>query len=589
MAPSADAPRSPNRAVRERRRIAGLLVTAVTLLNVAILCWIAFVVGVDSVPLVVAGVLVAVTAPVIVGRELGGRLARVAMITWVGAALLASGLASSLAPEQVAPWSALAVGGVSGTAMFVFSGRIAHAVVATGGLTILVGSLSLGIPDSVVWAGCAVLPGVFVRLEGRVDGLAATEHRATIGALERRRRAADALHDVAATMGAATSIEEVVPSLLGTVSSALDAGLGALLRIRRSNGLLELESPLIVNGNRVDVPEEVAIRLDSAGVLATALRSPRPVVLDLTTVRASRLSILADLGVESALLGPLWLEGEVTGLLVIGDPREGSFDAGDVEEMAMLAGPTALVLAQVERHEQSAEVARRLQELADMKTDFVSMVSHELRTPLTSVMGALDTVGHPDLDHSDPTMQALIQGARRQARRLKSLIEDLLTLSRVDRTSESQQLERVKTDEIITESVGLVSSGTVSILPGAEGLVALANRDQLTQVLTNLIENALKYGDGSPVEVVGALNGEDIEIRVVDHGPGISDADKARVFERFVRLERSRDIGGTGLGLAIVQLLAERMSGSVSVEDTPGGGATFVVTLAAPDLFHTAA
>src|SRR5690606_28745737 len=107
-----------------------------------------------------------------------------------------------------------------------------------GGCTILFATVSLGLPNAFVWAGCAILPAMFVRLEGRVDALATSELTATLRALERRGRAADALHDVAATMGAATSVEEVVPSLLGTVTSALDAGLGCLLRINRSNGLL---------------------------------------------------------------------------------------------------------------------------------------------------------------------------------------------------------------------------------------------------------------------------------------------------------------------------------------------------------------
>ena len=105
--------------------------------------------------------------------------------------------------------------------------------------------------------------------------------------------------------------------------------------------------------------------------------------------------------------------------------------------------------------------------------------------------------------------------------------------------------------------------------------------NHLERILINLFENAGKYAPGSPIEVVGRARGGTGEIRIVDHGPGIPPDQRQRIFERFTQLEASqtRSVGGTGLGLSIVRSLAEAMGGKADVEETPGGGATFVVSL----------
>ncbi|REK39970.1 MAG: sensor histidine kinase, partial [Actinobacteria bacterium] len=126
---------------------------------------------------------------------------------------------------------------------------------------------------------------------------------------------------------------------------------------------------------------------------------------------------------------------------------------------------------------------------------------------------------------------------------------------------------------------------TVSIEPtvGVDppDLSVEADKDHLSRIMINLVENAAKYAAGSPVEIYGFERGHQGVIAVVDHGPGIPEHEKDRVFERFTQIDQSdtRSKGGTGLGLSIVRSLAEVMHGSVRVEDTEGGGATFIVQL----------
>src|SRR5690606_4967271 len=133
------------------------------------------------------------------------------------------------------------------------------------------------------------------------------------------------------------------------------------------------------------------------------------------------------------MVAPLKVEQFSVGVIVVGDATSGTFRPEQLEQLAFLAGPAGLVLSQIGRYEEQTEMNRRLEEVAQMKTDFVSVVSHELRTPLTSIIGSLDTVNRPELAPQATTAKDLITTARRHAARLRRLIQDLLMLSRVDR------------------------------------------------------------------------------------------------------------------------------------------------------------
>jgi signal transduction histidine kinase len=217
-----------------------------------------------------------------------------------------------------------------------------------------------------------------------------------------------------------------------------------------------------------------------------------------------------------------------------------------------------------------------------MKSDFVSTVSHELRSPLTSIIGSLDTVNRPELAPPEPTSQQLLISARRQAGRLQRLIEDLLVVSRIDRGAIPVHPEVVEIKEMFDEV-----NRVVSVEPKAtvepENLAVYADRDHFLRILINLVENAAKYAPDSAVELYAWEKNNRAMVAVVDHGPGIPAADRENIFDRFTQLDQSdtRSRGGTGLGLSIVKSLTEVMKGSVRVDATEGGGATFVIELPA--------
>jgi signal transduction histidine kinase len=387
------------------------------------------------------------------------------------------------------------------------------------------------------------------------------------------------LYEVSATLARAESLAEIVPHLVGTICKYLDAQVGAVVLYNTDRHRLEVMSPIWVNGYPLDT-ETVTLEVAGPGVVAQAYRAGKPLFVREVSDETENHVLLRELGLRQALVAPLKVEDLRVGVIIVGDPYVGSFREDQLEQLGSLAAPAGLVLSQIGRYEAQADMTRRLEEVAQMKTDFVSTVSHELRTPLTSIIGSLDTVSRPELAPQQPTAQQLLSTARSSAGRLQRLIDDLLVVSRIDRGAIPVHIEPLEIKPIF-EEVNRVVSVEPKFAVEPANLTVEADRDHLNRILINLVENAAKYAAGSPVELYAWEKMNRVMIAVVDHGPGIPDEDRDRVFERFTQIDQSdtRSKGGTGLGLSIVRSLSEVMHGSVRVEPTEGGGATFVVEL----------
>lgn len=230
-----------------------------------------------------------------------------------------------------------------------------------------------------------------------------------------------------------------------------------------------------------------------------------------------------------------------------------------------------------------------MRRLESMRRDFVANVSHELRTPVTAIRSAAETLH--DAAERDPTAALrFIDIIDRNAERLHELVEDLLDLSRIESREFTLALEDVDLEPVFGHVLGLFREraekkqiGLAQQVP--DGLPpARADRRALENVLTNLIDNAVKYcGQGAEVRLAASDDAEAGVVRIVveDTGPGIEARHLSRLFERFYRVDagRSRQLGGTGLGLSIVKHLIEAMGGSVGVESEPGRGTRFRISL----------
>ncbi|MEA1902141.1 MAG: ATP-binding protein, partial [Actinomycetota bacterium] len=397
--------------------------------------------------------------------------------------------------------------------------------------------------------------------------------------LEQQRIDFERLYAVSATLARAESLAEIVPHLIGTICKYLDAQVGVVLLHDAEMARLEVMSPIWVNGYPLET-EEVTVDINAPSVVAQTYRAAKPLLVRHVDQDSDSHVLLKELGLKQALVAPLKVEAMRVGVIIVGDPYNVDFTEDQLEQLGSLAAPAGLVLSQIGRYEAQAEMTKRLEEVAQMKSDFVSTVSHELRSPLTSIIGSLDTVNRPELAPPEPTSQHLLKSARRQAGRLQRLIEDLLVVSRIDRGAIPVQFETVVVEDILGEVNRVVSiEPTITVEP--TDLTVTADRDHFSRIMINLVENAAKYAIDSPVEIFAWQRGSRAFMAVVDHGPGIPSSDRDRVFERFTQLDQSdtRSRGGTGLGLSIVKSLTEVMKGTVRVEETEGGGATFVVEL----------
>jgi two-component system, OmpR family, phosphate regulon sensor histidine kinase PhoR len=230
----------------------------------------------------------------------------------------------------------------------------------------------------------------------------------------------------------------------------------------------------------------------------------------------------------------------------------------------------------------------RIKRLENMRRDFVANVSHEIKTPITAIKGFVDTLVKGAINNQQDAHRFL-EIIGRQVDRLNAIIDDLLSLSKLEQDPDQfvLQMEEVELKGVLHSAIQACSSRTANEkatvdLICDDAIKIKINRQLIEQAVVNLVDNAVKYsGPEKRVEVVGEQQNDAIVIRVRDWGNGIGKEHLPRLFERFYRVDqaRSRDLGGTGLGLAIVKHIAQVHKGSVKADSTLGKGSVFSIHL----------
>jgi two-component system phosphate regulon sensor histidine kinase PhoR len=323
---------------------------------------------------------------------------------------------------------------------------------------------------------------------------------------------------------------------------------------------LPLPAMLVRNGERVQACNAAAVALLGEGMVgrhpAIAVRAPA--VLEALT------SVLPD--------GPP-LDARMT------LRREGQEQVFQVTVSALGDGLVLCVFRDVTEEEKAGE----------MRRDFVANVSHELRTPLTALMGFIETLKNAAKD--DPKAREMFLGIMEaEAGRMNRLVGDLLQLSRVEAEERVRPREPVEVrgllEGVISSLRGVAEKEGDRVELTGDPVTVPGDRDQLVQVFTNLVENALKYGRAGQVVRVSlsaeeTVRGPAVRVEVADEGEGIDAVHLPRLTERFYRVDshRSREMGGTGLGLAIVKHIVSRHRGWLRIESEKGRGSRFQVVL----------
>lgn len=228
----------------------------------------------------------------------------------------------------------------------------------------------------------------------------------------------------------------------------------------------------------------------------------------------------------------------------------------------------------------------RLQKTEEIRRRFVADASHELKTPLAAIRLLSDSILETE-NMDENTVKEFVGGIREESERLARTTSQLLALTKLDNPSPTARVDVdcVQVSERVLQTLRPIAErANVELLSDLAPAHIMASSDQIFQILYNLIENAIKYNrPGGEVMLTVGREGEHVTLRVEDTGIGIPEADLPYIFDRFYRVEKSRDRdeGGTGLGLSIVKSTANRHGGDVTATPRPGGGMTFTVTFPA--------
>jgi signal transduction histidine kinase len=302
-------------------------------------------------------------------------------------------------------------------------------------------------------------------------------------------------------------------------------------------------------------------------------------------VSAFRGYIVADPDMRSEMAAPMKIGDEVIGVLDVESRRLAAFDETSLDLLIRLADQIALVAHANRLLSQQTETVKRLQELDQMKSDFVAITSHELRTPITAIRGFIKTLMRTRRRLSEDQVITFMEIIDRQSGRLARLVEDLLFISRIEAGTVRLSVEEVDVPRFlkdVVDSQTLEGRSRIWLEVGEGVGKAHLDPQRVEQVVRNLIDNALKFSpQDSQVFLDASVTDGKLQISVTDQGRGIAEEDLPYIFERFHQAGEvlTREAEGAGLGLYISKQLIEAMGGTIAVRSAPGEGAMFTVTL----------
>ncbi|HYX01638.1 MAG TPA: ATP-binding protein, partial [Reyranella sp.] len=294
-----------------------------------------------------------------------------------------------------------------------------------------------------------------------------------------------------------------------------------------------------------------------------------------------------EVGVRAILAAPMLREDGPIGCILLRKPEAGAFTPRQIELLETFAAQAVIAIENVRLFTEIQEKSRQLEVASQHKSQFLANMSHELRTPLNAIIGYTEMMADGLYGEVPEKAQGVLERVQSNGRHLLGLINDVLDLSKI----EAGQLVLAVEEYSVADMVATVISATES-LARAKGLsltskltqgLPVGNGDarRLTQVLLNLVGNAIKFTDQGGAEIVAAQRGDRFEISVVDSGSGIAPADQGKIFEEFQQVDNTstRKKGGTGLGLSISRKIVELHGGAITVESEVGAGSTFTISV----------
>ena len=373
---------------------------------------------------------------------------------------------------------------------------------------------------------------------------------------------------------------ELVKKYLGTVVPISD------------NFFATLNSAVFSDGSFVYVPEGVRCPMELSTyfrIVAEVFAQREPTqVADLREEPASDINeITLRAGYRARMVAPLLRGEDIVGTLVVRRRAPGEFAKNTVDIIKTFAAQSALAIQNARLFHEIEDKSHQLEEASQHKSQFLANMSHELRTPLNAILGYAELMADGAYGEPSEKMLGILKRLEANGKHLLGLINDVLDLSKI----EAGQLVLELSDYSVQDIAQTVRSTLEPLaadkklafklelapeLPAGHG-----DGRRLTQVLINLVGNAIKFTDAGEVAIKAEANNGSFHVSVRDTGPGISAADQAKLFQEFQQADNAitKKKGGTGLGLAISKRIIEMHGGKIWVESQPGHGSTFAFTL----------
>ena len=379
-----------------------------------------------------------------------------------------------------------------------------------------------------------------------------------------------------------------VQPVLKAVSAAARRFCGAddaTIVLREGTELLQ-----VAHDGKLTLVDDARFPFDRSSTIGHATIDARTIhIPDVTSLDPSEYALTQalskEVGVRALLAAPMLREDGAIGCILLRKPEPGAFTSRQIELLETFAAQAVIAIENVRLFTEIQEKSHQLEVASQHKSQFLANMSHELRTPLNAIIGYTEMMADGLYGEVGEKAQGVLERVQNNGRHLLGLINDVLDLSKI----EAGQLTLTVEPYSAADMVATVLSATES-LARTKGLalrsavapgLPTGNGDarRLTQVLLNLVGNAIKFTDSGSVEVRATQSGDRFKFAVIDSGFGIAPEDQARIFDEFQQVDNSstRKKGGTGLGLSISRKIVELHGGRITVESEVGNGSTFTV------------
>jgi signal transduction histidine kinase len=396
-----------------------------------------------------------------------------------------------------------------------------------------------------------------------------------------------ALGEVSQAVNSTLDLETVLSTIVAKAVQLSGTEAGAIYGYDEQAREFRLRATYGVEQALIDALTQRHIGLDDPNVAPVFARREPVQVADLRAEAASDLNeITLRAGFRARMVAPLLRGENIVGMLVVRRRTPGEFAKNTVDLITTFAAQSALAIQNARLFHEIEDKSRQLEEASQHKSQFLANMSHELRTPLNAILGYTELMTDGAYGEPSEKMLGLLTRLEANGRHLLGLINDVLDLSKI----EAGQLVLELSDYSVQDIAQTVRSTLEPLaadkklgfkLELAELSPGRGDGRRLTQVLINLVGNAIKFTDAGEVAIKAEANDGSFHVSVRDTGPGISAAGQANLFQEFQQADNAitRKKGGTGLGLAISKRIIEMHGGRIWVESQPGQGSTFTFTL----------